>query len=302
VRFCDKVYVTLSSGGVNPTRLAFLWEGHNALEVCDSGWLKAQRDLFQGLFDRHLYDAAYGFLDGAQAACQPPPDPQLWLWMQSDLALTAARIGQSRSCLDHVQAAERSPAYAAASTTLRKALATNGDHCATSLRSVPAPYDYSWLRDLRRDPDQQFALDGRFNGLLSAAVPDIKVDDGQAFRDALKARIILPEGITFDGDRSVLLSGCMPHNCGEKAYIWVDLVAGKSIVAMDAMIAAGSQSQPGEFASLLALGSTSIVADEVPAGAWKALEWLEPGAQIRYAGPGGEWKEIKVPGKPESNH
>jgi hypothetical protein len=295
VRFCGSTYVVLAGGdGPNPWRDAYLWQGGTARRVCDAAWLEEQRRFFQQLFDHQLFDEAYGFLNGAQASCQPPPDPQLWLWMESDLALTAHRVGINRSCLAHVATAQQSAAAASASPALRRALAANARLCSDAARSATR-YDYSWLRAHAKDAARQYDVDRRFNGLLSAAVPDVELEDGELFRDVLKARMFLPEGIELHGDRYVVMAGCMPHNCGAKGYIWVDLQEQRSIVAVDAVAYDAAAGDKSQLKHVVALGSNTIEAADVPRQFWQQLGDRLPASPIRYAGPRGTWQEIEVP-------
>jgi hypothetical protein len=298
VRFCGSTYVALAGGdGPEVWRDAYLWKGGAAQRVCGAAWLEEQRRFFRQLFDHKLFDEAYGFLNGAQASCQPPPDPQLWLWMQSDLALTAHRMGIDRSCLAHIAAAQGSAAATNASPALRKALATNGKLCSGAAARSAARYDFSWLRALAKDSDRQFVFDRRFNRLLSAAVPDLELEDGELFRDVLKARMILPEGIELHGDRYVVMAGCMPHNCGEKGYIWVDLLERRSIVAVDAVFYDAAAAEGSRLRHVVALGSNTIEASEAPRQFWQQLGERLPDSPIHYAGPRGTWQEVEVPGR-----
>jgi hypothetical protein len=295
VRFCGSTYVVLDGGdGPESWRDAYLWQGGTARRVCDAAWLEEQRRYFQQLFDHQLFDEAYGFLNGAQASCQPPPDPQLWLWMESDLALTAHRVGIDRSCLAHVAAAQRSAAAASASPALQKALGTNARLCSGAARSV-ARYDFSWLRALAKDDGRQYVLDRRLNGLLSAAAPDLELEDGELFRDVLKARIVLPQGIELRDDRYVVMAGCMPHNCDAKGYIWVDLREQRSIVAVDGLFYDPAAADKSRLKHVVALGSNTIEASDVPRQFWQQLGDSLPASPIRYAGPRGTWQEIEVP-------
>jgi hypothetical protein len=302
VRFCGQVFVTLAAGeGPNHSRAAYLWQGKRAQLVCDAAWLREQRRFFQTLFDHQLFDQAYGFLNGAQAACEQPADRSIWLSMQNDLALTAYRMGTYSSCLEHVATAQRSPGFASAGEALRTAIATNAALCTAAQSQRTPRYDYSWLRELKRNLDQQFVLDRRFNQLLSAAVPDLKFENGDAFRDVLKLNLYLPEKIDFIGDRYVVLAGCRPHDCGEKGLIWVDLATQRSIALATAVPAAffrpsAADSTGGaQLADVIAVGSTTIEAPNVPPEFWEAATLL-PDTRVMYAGPSPKWQEIEVPG------
>jgi hypothetical protein len=298
VRFCGSTYVTLEGGvDVYDWRKAYLWQDGAARPVCDAAWLAEQRRFFQQLFDHRLFDAAYGFLNGAQAACQPPPDRSLWLWMESDLALAAYSMGTYRSCLRHVAAARQSPGFGSAAPALRQALAANDSRCGHALsQAAAARYDYSWLRKFRGSRDQQFAPDRQGKGLLSAAVPDLEFEGGAAFRDVLAARLGVPQGIEFYSDRYFVLAGCMPHSCDEKGVIWVDLAAQRSIVLIEATLYDKSAYTEPPLKHVVALGSTTIEASDVPQQFWEQVAKVRPGTAVLYAGPDGRWQTIKVPG------
>ncbi len=130
VRFCGHVYVNLRGGegaGVFPDTHAL--EDMEWRPVCAAPWLAERRREFQRLFDLHRYGEAHAFLDGVARACRPQAKPRTWLWMQSDLALAAVRMGDPATCLEHVAAAEQSPDLPRAGPTLRKAVAANAALC-----------------------------------------------------------------------------------------------------------------------------------------------------------------------------
>lgn len=314
LRFCGRTLVALAGGaGPNPWRQAYLWQGGKVKPVCDAAWLEEQRRSFQELFDRGLFDRAYGFLEGATSSCLPPPDPALWRWMESDLALAAHRMRTHRTCLEHVTAAEKAPA-AVADPVLARALANTRRLCTAALAAGPAAYDYTWLlaleRNLKRNPWAEIVSDPHFNDLLSAAVPDVKFKDGEPFRDVLELRLGKMGGIKAFGDRSLVVSGgCMPHDCGSQyAWVWVDLQRQRSIVVTVASLD-GRTAEESE--SLLALGSNTIPAAQVPAEFWtqmdevlrqasggldvKLSDFVGDGMRTVYAGPDGRWADIALP-------
>jgi len=313
VRFCGKTLVVLAGGaGPDPWRQAYLWQRGKVKTLCDVAWLKEQRRFFQELFDGGLFDQAHGMLDGTAGGCLPPPDPALWRWMEADLALTAYRMGTYRTCLEHVTEAEKSTARVA-DPALAKALATDRRRCTTALAAGPAADDYTWLLEFKRKGSRhsQMILDSRFNGLLSAAVPDIKFKDGERFRDVFKLRLGLPGGLTYIGDRSVVLDGCMPHSCSDRAWLWVDFKRQRSIVVTTGGL---GEVTPADSGFALALGSNTIPASQVPTDFWtemnKTLSAAAGGLdselsdfaidqQVIYAGPGGTWQSVAVPRRRE---
>jgi hypothetical protein len=287
VRFCGRVYVSFM-GGEAPhySPATFVWQGGKALPACDTPWLRYQRRTFQGLFDAGRYDDAHGLLDGVQSSCASAADPETWLWMQSDLALTAHRMKAYGDCLDHVTAARKSAAFAKAGPALRKALSANAALCAgaktKTARSSRPSYDFTWLMaEVERRPDQQLVLDPRFDGLLSAIVPEWKLEDGKTLRDALKLAVWLPDPAEVVADRYLVITGCEPHNCGNRGLIWIDAVARRSIVSI------------GEL-----LASTTIDAADVPQEFWDKAR-VDDG-DLDYVGPSGSRTRIRRPDAPAS--
>jgi hypothetical protein len=256
-----------------------MWKGGTFHRVCDADWLAEQRREFQRLFDLAQYDAAHGFLDGVQASCKSEAAPETWLWMQSDLALAAYHVGTYADCLEHVAAAEKSPHLATAGASLRKAVATNARLCRAAKGTIP-PVDFAWLRDVKTDPPDQVVLDPRFDRLLTAIVPDAKVD-GEALRDLVKQNLYLPETVRVVDRRYVVLAGCRPHDCESKGFAWIDTVGGKGLVAVNGLVASTSL-EPG------------AIPPEVWTGIAEAVGFADEQTLI-FVGRDGRTREIKAP-------
>ena len=285
VRFCGKTYVNFLGGqGPSYFRDTQIWEGHEVRPACDTLWLGEQRRYFKDLFDRRLYDEAYTFLAGVAASCQPAAGTrETWLWMESDLALTAFKIASYDTCLGHLAAARKSPGFARAADStdnadvaarggsLRQALAANEALCRAAKAKGPRrDYEFSWLREPRRNE-----LDSRFNGLLSVVAPDFRLPGGELFRDVLKLGV-WDYDLKFFGKRYALLSGQEPHDPGNRGFIWIDMVTRQSIV-----------------------GTTSVITSKyfklsrVPPVFWQQLDLH--GIPVKYREPDGTWREIETP-------
>jgi hypothetical protein len=278
-RFCGKTYVNLMGGAVpNYFPESYLWERGALHPACDTPWLNHQRHEFQGLFDQAFYDEAHLLLDGVQGRCASAADAETWLWIQSDLALTAYRMKTYGDGLEHVAAAERSGAFAHASTAVKKAIAANAELCRAArrkgLHGDPA-YDFSWL--LKAPPRTQIVMDPRFDGLLSAIAPEARFGDGQPLRDALKLGVWLAEPPALVEGRYLLIAGCEPHNCGNRGFIWIDTVARKAILSTEDTLA-----------------STTVDAAHIPEAFWKQAP-VPPGLNLDYIGPDGEKVQVEIP-------
>jgi hypothetical protein len=127
---------------------------------------------------------------------------------------------------------------------------------------------------------EQIALEPRFDGLLSAAVPDIEVTAEQDVRNKLRDSVwLLDDPKVADGGRYVMVAGCEPHNCDSGGFIWVDL-------ATNAAIAYDREE----------LLSRTIDPQHIPPRFWEDVrDRVPPGPEITYRGPSGKSEDIVIP-------
>ena len=138
-----------------------------------------------------------------------------------------------------------------------------------------ASTDFTWLigqHHAVRDP--------RFGPLLSAIVPEAKIDD-ERLRDVLEQNLYLsPEPRLVDG-RYIVLDGCRPHDCSEKGFLWIDTREKTSVVAVSGVVA-----------------SRSFGPSQIPAAAWRELLDAVPFApdeRVTFIGRDGASREIDLP-------
>jgi hypothetical protein len=281
VRFCGRTYVNLLGGQVpNYFPDSWVWDRAGGRRACDARWLAHHRREFQSFFDAGRYDEAHVLLDGLQATCAADAEPAVWLSMQGDLASTAYRMKSYKDCLTHVAAAEGRAAFASAGAGLKKAIAATAALCeAAREKGVPGDpaYDFGWLPKVA--PRTQVVFDPRFDGLLSAIVPEAALPDGQPLRDALKLSLWLAEAPALVDGRYLFLAGCEPHRCGTRGFVWIDAERRQAILA------AGDT-----------LGSTTVTADRIPPAFWKQAA-LAPGVRLRYVQPDGKAVDIEAPAR-----
>jgi hypothetical protein len=249
--------------------------------ACGTEWLREQQRQFQSLFDRKQYRAARPLLEGT-GVCAAEADPVLFLWLQSDAALAAQRAGAHGECMDLVDAARKSPAWARGSAAVRRALDSNHASCrkARDRLRTREGQDFSWLLELEADPDRQFVFDDRFEALLTSIVPDVSIR-GDRLRDDLRLNLWLPGSARVLGRRYVVLTGCRPHDCESKGFAWVDVVGKRSAVYAHGHLA-----------------STSFAAREVPPEVWAQLtETIGPpdGFELVFVDAQGRTSTIVVP-------
>jgi hypothetical protein len=145
-------------------------------------------------------------------------------------------------------------------------------------RRKPYASDLSWLRTVKAGA--QIVLDPRFDGLLSAAVPDVEATETEDVRNDVRLSLWVAEDspAAVEEGRYVVFSGCKPHDCSNTGFIWVDLAANAAI--------AGN----GD------LFSRTIDAQHIPPRFWEdVVHRVIPGMEITYRGPDGKPLEITVP-------
>jgi hypothetical protein len=296
VRFCGKTYFTLrrrNPAGTffSPARDTWIWQRGEARPVCNARWIGEQRRVFKALYDRQSYDDAYWFLDGLERACGPAVGPALRGWMESDLAVTALHLRAFGACLDHVAAARRSVGAGGGGGGLRRALATNAATCKARAVQLAATawypvYDLSWLLDLERHPQRAAELEPRFDALLQAIVPEVRIrnqdgEDWGSLRANLKRFIWPVKGeVRFPDGRFVVLSASPPHGSG-LGTIWIDLETQHSVVAYGRT-----------------LGSTTIDSASIPPEAWEQTNNFGLGnwdTALQFEEPNGRSHEIRAP-------
>ena len=281
-RFCGLTYLSLSVAAASTSaKVSYVWKDGTLRRACGTEWLREQQRQFQALFDRKQYRAARPLLEGT-GVCAGEADPVPWLWLQSDAALAAHRVGAHGECMDLVDDARKSAAYALGSAAVRRALEANHASCrqARDRLRTRAGQDFSWLLELESDPARQFVLDDRFETLLTSIVPDVLIK-GDRLRDDLRLNLWLPEQTRVLGRRYVVLTGCRPHDCESKGFAWVDVVGKRS-----AVYAFGH------------LASMTFAAHEVPREVWAQLtETIGPpsGTELVFVDAQGRASTIVVP-------
>jgi hypothetical protein len=286
VRFCGKTYLNDDGEAAQKDfRQTLIWQNGETEPVCNAAWIAVQRRYFRYIFDHKLYHDAQTFLAGVLRSCDKGADASSWMWMHSDLALTAYRQGRMRTCLAHVDAARARLRQAGGGEVLRRALGANAALCSAVLARPAAPYDFSWLRELRDHPTTPIVFDPRFAGLLVAIAPDVMTEEhDEALPDVLRMALWVPENPEFTGDRYVVLSGWEPHDPGNAGLVWIDFATHRSLARLRQY---GKDGKP-------TLASTTLDLESVPPEAWRQLD-LESGQEASYIGPDGRWREIQVP-------
>jgi hypothetical protein len=281
-RFCGATYLNLSvSAASTSAKVTYVWRNGTLRRACGNDWLREQRRVFQAHFERKEYGGARPLLEGT-AACVSEADPELWLWLQSDAALAAGRLDAHAECMELVDAARKSAAWARGSAAVRRALDTNRATCVRSrdrLRTREGQ-DFTWLLGLEKDPDGQFVLGERFEALLTSIVPDFRIDKDW-LRDDLRLNLWLPQGTRVIDRRYVVLTGCRPHDCESKGFAWIDVVGKRSAVYAFGYLA-----------------SMSFAASEVPREVWTQLtETLgpHPGTDIVFVDARGRATKMVIP-------
>ena len=203
-----------------------------------------------------------------------------WLTRHQRAANALEKIGmldEARVLLDGVQQSceSESPAEVRA---IRTDLARIS---AATAKASPGAYDFSWLmNEVKRKPDEQLVLDPRFSAMLVSLVPDAMLEH-QSLRGALKKSVWLPDPAKLIDNRYLIISGCEPHNCGNRGLLWIDTTTKQAIAITDGTLA-----------------SRSTDPSKIPKQFWRhALDVLGPWADetVEYIGPSGRAVRVSVP-------
>ena len=151
----------------------------------------------------------------------------------------------------------------------------------TTAAASAASYDFSWvMAEAKFRPEHQLVLDPKFGSMLVAIVPDKQLEH-ESLRGALKKSVWLPDDPKVIDDRYVVISGCEPHNCGNKGFVWIDTATKQAIAMTGGMLA-----------------SKTTEASKIPAIFWEQTldavgEW--PDEDIEFIGPGGKATAVRAP-------
>jgi hypothetical protein len=150
----------------------------------------------------------------------------------------------------------------------------------TTAAASAATYDFSWLMlELKKNPDGQIVLDPRFGAMLVRIVPDVQLEN-LSFRGALKKSVWLPDDPKIIDDRYVVISGCEPHNCENRGFVWID-TATKQAIAMTGGV----------------LASKTTSASRIPEVFWTHVSDTVGGwpDEIDFIGADGKTTAVKTP-------
>jgi len=163
-----------------------------------------------------------------------------------------------------------------------RAIADDLDRIArTTAGAIAATYDFSWvMNEIKTHPDKQLVLDPRFTAMLVAIVPDAQLEN-ESLRGALKKSVYLPDDPKIIDDRYLVISGCEPHNCGNRGLLWID-IATKQAIAMTGGVLASKTTSPEKIPAVFWTQSRNVVG-----------EW--PDEKIDFIGPDGKTTAVTAP-------
>jgi hypothetical protein len=285
VELCGKTYLSINNGTYqDPIREIFIWERAGIRRACTTEWAAVHRKFFNQLYEKQNFEAASSYLRGVLDACGMDFPREQRISMENDEALAAFKKGDPASCLMTLTRVKADKEFQLLPQELKSAVTHNEKLCSHKAEADQAAgnagqYDYSWLLNFKGKTTNDVFWDRRFNGLLSAVVPNAKSSysaDPGAMKADLKARLGGPPGdIEIKAGRYLVLSACMAHSCGDKGMIWIDTQKKRSALAI------------GSNASVT-VASRSIKTGELPAEllvalkGWAKAEGLQLGSTMFY--------------------
>jgi hypothetical protein len=151
----------------------------------------------------------------------------------------------------------------------------------TTAAASAASYDFSWLMsEVKKNPDGQLVRDPRFGAMLVTIVPDAQLEQ-ESLRGALKKSVWLPDDPKIIDDRYIVISGCEPHNCGNRGLVWID-IATKQAIAMTGGVLASKTTDPSKIPTAFWEQTLEAVGD-----------WPDEG--IDFIGADGKTTAVKKP-------
>lgn len=247
-QLCGKTYMSFD---VVSHRDAYFWKNNQTQDACDDTWINYERAGFQNLYNRQQYSDAFAQLDFYADKCKKQINPQLYLAMQNDLALAEIKDKNFQQCNAIIAKIENDPAFKSSSDGLKKAVAFNKNFCQeaemqTVIFDKPGGANkYAWL--LYKNIAEEFGHGGpaplkpefvkKFKQFLTQVVPSIpaKTFYKYADKDELSTTFyqMLEYGdVAIKDNRYVWFEGCVPHDCGEMGFIWVDTLKGTSAIGI----------------------------------------------------------------------
>ncbi len=146
---------------------------------------------------------------------------------------------------------------------------------ATTRAEAKDPSPYGWI--LRYDSTNSVVWDPHWPALAAATTPRFDLGPGVDRRrllDHFEAGMGgPPDPVRIVDDRYLVLGACVPHDCGDKAFLWIDPVMRKSIGAIAGV--SFFPSTPPFHASLI-LFSRSLDCSALPSAFDAALDrWIQ---------------------------
>ncbi len=235
-----KTYICLNDSGSyqEGVRSVYLWENNSISFCCDSYWLDQQRTFFNELCTKERYSSAYAFLYGFQHKASGHIDPKTELLLLKDCAYAAYKnrwYCTGVTLLDKIQQHE---AFATTTAAFQQEVAQTRTDSSKAIEDEKkdvrrTTYDYSWLLDVPNDSSIMF--DPRIDAFLSATLPDTETLHSLArdrhFQHEVKQHLYL-SNLTIINNRYAIISGCWPHNCMAKGFIWCDTHNKISVAAL----------------------------------------------------------------------
>lgn len=266
VKVGKKVFICGKRHYVFQRRILY-WEKNKCIEIVNPFWIKQQHKLFKQLYQAKRYYNAYSMLHDFESRFRQYIDPQIDLWMQSDLSLTLLRAGLPYSSLESIKQLKKDKTFANAKPALKRAVECNEKLVQEAIEEDRAngtkgKYNYEWLLDLDKNSNDNLSSHKEFYNLLATAVPncDAKINDAYFGGNEIYMNFLVSSynGITIENNRYAYFSGWWPHNACSNGFFWCDMKEKISLIATDCIY------------------SRSLFVNEIPKEFYAALaKWIK---------------------------
>jgi hypothetical protein len=227
----DKTYMVFMMR--SRLRDAYIWKDGITQHACDEDWAKYERTSFQSLYHAQQFDNAYAQLSFYLDKCKGKMKPELYLWMKNDQALVAIKIGNFDEANKILCELEGNSHFRQSSEKLKQAVAFNKLLC-TKQAKLPVVSkflkkdDFTWLQEDGALENKDFKI--RLKKLLSLVCPSGQ-NNAYHFRTEMFEMLQFNAEFIDSDKRYIQMTGCVPHDCAKRGYLWIDTQEGTSLLA-----------------------------------------------------------------------
>ncbi len=245
IKIHGKTYIAMS-GGRSESIEGYLWMNGKNRRACDTDFTGYVFSKFKGAFDANKYLSARNILEWQLKTCKEEMTSEGRLLLESNVAFAASRLNDGPACSDWVNVAKLEPGFS--QSRFKKSVLHNDTLCVTQGTVAdhgPGSLERGGLTDdellVQTVPDISFldipldkhGLKWKANGMISDK-DEFGNRPNYNLREDLSANLSLPNYDSLPtGQHAFTVSGCRPHDCEDKGFLWMDSAQKASVFALN---------------------------------------------------------------------